>query len=268
MASRFSLAKWRILLTVLPLTTLYGLAKVGMHRLGWELWQFDSLTGALFGAATFVIAFVLNGTLNDFRASAEMPLQVANAIAAIEDSNQLVAKAESAYDPRPLTRDLAAVVQATLAWLQRGEAAAGAAIALHQLNHSLAALLPYGAPIVARAQTEQAKIRLLLTQIGASRDTDFVGPAYVLLELFLVGAVIALLLIGADSFSENLVVSCLLFTSFTYLLLLIRDLDNPFQYNGQSSVDADLSSLEEMRDRLQAALTAQISPAKAGAEPD
>lgn len=60
----------------------------------------------------------------------------------------------------------------------------------------------------------------------------------------------ALLLIGAERFSENMVVSCFLFTSFTYLLLLIRDLDNPFKYDGSSSVDVDLSILNASRQRL------------------
>ena len=101
-----------------------------------------------------------------------------------------------------------------------------------------------------RMQGEQAKIRFLVKQMGLSRDTDFIGPAYVLLEVFLIGAIAALLLIGTDRFSETLVVSCLMFTSFTYLLLLIRDLDNPFEYNGKSSVDVDLGLLEVTRDRL------------------
>jgi hypothetical protein len=81
------------------------------------------------------------------------------------------------------------------------------------------------------------------------------GPAYALLEIFLVGAIIALLLIRAERFSENLVVSCLLFTSFTYLLLLIRDLDNPFQYGGKSSVDVDLSLVKAVRDRFHTSKT-------------
>ncbi|MGG6237381.1 hypothetical protein ACQ4N7_01985 [Nodosilinea sp. AN01ver1] len=254
MANFLSLAKWRILLTVLPLTGLYGATKLALHRLGWEPWAFDSLTGSLFGAATFVIAFVLNGTLGDFRASADMPVQLANALETIQDSNQLVAQAHADYDPQPLSQDLIAIAEATLDWLQAEKPQAETAIALDRLNISLAAMLLYaGAPIVSRAQAEQAKMRLLITQIGISRDTDFVGPAYALLEVFVIGAVGALLLIGADNFSENLVVSCLLFTSFAYLLLLIRDLDNPFQYDGRTSVDADLSTLVAFCDRLRQA---------------
>ena len=83
-----------------------------------------------------------------------------------------------------------------------------------------------------------------------NRDTTFPGPAYAMLEVFLSGAMVALLLIGAERFSAGVVVSCFLFTSFTDLLLLIRDLDNPFQYDGSSSLDVDLLLLDTTRSRL------------------
>jgi hypothetical protein len=41
-----------------------------------------------------------------------------------------------------------------------------------------------------------------------------------------------------------------LFVVFLYLLLLIKDLDNPFQYGGFSSVDSSLRVLDESIDRL------------------
>lgn len=52
----------------------------------------------------------------------------------------------------------------------------------------------------------------------------FLRPAYAMLAVFLAGAVVA--------------------------LLLIRDLDNPFQSDGSSSVDVDLSLLDTTRSRL------------------
>jgi|GEM_PF-2990395 len=56
---------------------------------------------------------------------------------------------------------------------------------------------------------------------------------------------------GADRFSENVVISCFLYISFSYLLVLIRDLDSPFQYDGQSYMNVDLSLLEVTGGRLQ-----------------
>jgi len=107
-----------------------------------------------------------------------------------------------------------------------------------------------GDSVVDRGLPELARLRILVNRMASNRDSEFLGPAYAMLEIFLAGAVMALLLIGADRFSENMVVSCFLFTSFTYLLLLIRDLDNPFQYDGTSCVDVDLSVLNASRERL------------------
>ncbi len=246
------LAKWRLFLSVLPLTAAFALAKLTTHQLGWEPWEFDSLTGALFGAATFIIAFLLSGTLGDYNASADMPLQIVNSIEAIQDSNLLMAKANAEYDPTPLKAALGKVLNAIMVWLEDSTSTEAVEQALGQLNGHFVVMLATGSPpIVNRAQSEQAKIRLLVHRMTVIRDTDFLGPAYALLEIFLIGAIAALLLIGADRFSENLVVSCLLFTSFTYLLLLIRDLDNPFQYDGKSSVDVDLGTLRQACDRFQ-----------------
>lgn len=252
MKSLFSLAKWRLLLTVLPLTTLFGLAKVATHNLGWEPWQFDSLTGSLFGAATFIIAFLLSGTLGDYNASAGMPVKIVGAIETIQDTNEMVAVAHSEYDPTPLRADLGKVLEEIVDWLENTKTVAEVEQALDGLNPHFATLLNLGIPpIVNRVQAEQSKIRLWVHQMRGIRDTDFLGPAYALLEFFLVGTIAALLLIHADRFSENFVISCLLFTSFTYLLLLIRDLDNPFDYDGNSSVDVDLGLLRKTRDRFQ-----------------
>ena len=240
------------MLKVLPLTALFALVKVGMHYLGWEPWAFDSLTGALFGAATFVVAFVLSGTLGDYNASEDMTVQLVNAVETIQDTNLLSATVNPDYDPQPLTAGLAQILQVTVEWLSQGRPLETVEVALAQLNLQLVALQRVtGFPAVNRVQGELAKMRIMITRMHLNRSTDFLGPAYALLEIFLIGAVIALLLIGADRFSENIVVSCFLFTSFSYLLLLIRDLDNPFQYDGKSCVDVDLSLLEATCNDLQ-----------------
>ena len=223
-----------------------------MHYLGWEPWAFDSLTGALFGAATFVVAFVLSGTLGDYNASEDMTVQLVNAVETIQDTNLLSATINPDYDPQPLTAGLAQILQVTVEWLSQGKPLERVEAALAQLNLQLVELQRVaGFPAVNRVQGELAKMRIMITRMHLNRSTDFLGPAYALLEIFLVGAVIALLLIGADRFSENIVVSCFLFTSFSYLLLLIRDLDNPFQYDGKSCVDVDLSLLEATCNDLQ-----------------
>jgi hypothetical protein len=244
-------SKWRLFLKVLPLTALFALAKLGVHTLGFEPWEFDSLTGSLFGASTFVLAFVLSGTLAAYSASEDMVAQFINAIESIQDINNYVARLQPGLEIARLTSCLADLLGQLGQWLSNQVGFEVIDASLADLNLILADLrLSSGDSVVDRGLSELVRMRILVNRMASNRDSDFLGPAYAMLEIFLVGAVVALLLIGADRFSENMVVSCFLFTSFTYLLLLIRDLDNPFQYDGSSCVDIDLSGLNSCRQRL------------------
>ena len=78
-------AKWLVLLAVPPKMLLFGLLAGLFHHLVWQLWKFDSLTGSLLGSATFILAFLLSGTLREYKASEVMLLYLANETKAIND---------------------------------------------------------------------------------------------------------------------------------------------------------------------------------------
>jgi hypothetical protein len=244
----FDLVKWGILIKVLPWTGLFCVFKLGMHWLDYEPWAFDALTGALFSAATFVVALILSGTLSDYRTCEGMPLQIANALETIHDIDRIISATHPEYDPQPLQQALVSISQSILDWLKADREFAIVDESIDGITPLLAEILIFngGSIFVDRIQSEQAKIRSLTRQMSGNRDTDFLGAAYVLLWLCLGGSIVALLSIGAEQFSENLIISTLMFTLFVYLLFLIKDLDNPFQYDGKSSVDVGLSPLENV----------------------
>ncbi len=247
-----SLLKWRILLKILPYTLLFCTVKWAIHFRDWELWQFDLMTGSLFGAATFVIAFILSGTLSDYRASEEMVSQIASTVESIQDSSLFVAVNHPDYDPTPLTQGLVQVLETVLAWLEQDQSPAKVSDALSELSYLFAQLETHtSGPVISRVQAEQGKLRLMMARIQLIRDTDFLPPAYVMLQVFLAGAIVTLLLTNGEQMSKTLVVSGFLFTSFVYLVALIHDLDNPFQYDGRSCVDVDLAPLNDAIIRLQ-----------------
>jgi hypothetical protein len=252
LAIELNMAKWGILIKVLPWTGLFCIFKLGMHYLGWERWAFDSLTGALFSAATFVIALMLSGTLTDYRASEGMPSQIVSSIENIQDIDRIILSTYPECYAQSLQQVLSEVGTKILDWLQSDGEFDEINMALDRINPTLAIVLslPNGALFVNRIQLEQANIRSISRQMRGNRDTDFLLPAYVLMWLFLGGSILALLLIKVEDFSESLVISAFMCTAFLYLLLLICDLDNPFEYDGKSSVDVDLSGLVDLRDRL------------------
>jgi hypothetical protein len=240
------LLQWGIFLQVLPLSGLFVVAKATIHQLGWEIWDFDTLTASLLSAATFAIAILLSNTLGDYRNSEDLPLQIVNSLETMADTNTTVAIAYDNYDPQALQQGLERVSQKILDWLQKDGEFLAISQALDQLN-PLFALLAKEAEMgtANRLQAEQAKLRAISYQMQNIRDTDFLPPIYVLLWLFLGSSSISLLLIHVNHFSADLTVSSLIFTSLFYLLLLIRDLDNPFQYDGKSYVDVNLEILEK-----------------------
>ncbi len=246
------MAKWGILIKVLPWTGLFCIVKLGMHCLGWERWAFDSLTGALFSAAIFVIALMLSGTLTDYRSSEGMPTQIINSIESIQYIDKIILATYPDKYSQSLQQILSDVGTKILDWLQSDGEFDEINLVLDLINPTLIEVLalPDGALFVNRIQLEQANIRSISRQMRGNRDTDFLLPAYVLMWLFLGGSIMTLLLIKVQDFSESLVISAFMCTAFLYLLLLICDLDNPFEYNGKSSVDVDLSGLVELRDRL------------------
>jgi hypothetical protein len=246
-----SLLQWGIFLQVLPLSGLFVVVKATIHEIGWEIWDFDALTASLLSAATFAIAILLSNTLGDYRNSEGLPLQIVNSLETMIDTNVVVAAAYPRYDPQPLRQALQQVGQCILDWLQVGGEFLAIGQALDQLN-PLFALMAKEADMgtANRLQSEQAKLRSISYQMQNIRETDFLPPVYALLWLFLGSSSISLLLIHVNHFSADLTVSSLIFTSLFYLLLLIRDLDNPFQYDGKSYVDVDLAILEKCCQKL------------------
>ncbi len=246
------LIKWRILLTTLPFTAFFGLAKWVAHHYDWEVWHFDSLTSSLFGAATLVIAFILSGNLADYRDSERVPVEISSAIETIHDTNLLMAASQPDYNPQPVLHALVSLLRQIHNWLQHNHDTTPLFNSLTDLNQQLAPLAQVtAAPLMSRVQAEQNRLRQLILQIQYVRDNTFVTPAYLLLELFILTAALSLLLIQGDTFVESLAISGFLFTAFLYLLFLIRDLDNPFEYYGNSSADVPLEILATTGDRLQ-----------------
>ncbi|MCS6958960.1 MAG: hypothetical protein RMK91_02805 [Pseudanabaenaceae cyanobacterium SKYGB_i_bin29] len=244
--------KWRILLQILPLTGLFCLVKLWLYRLGWQPWQFDAFTGALFATASFVTSFVLNGTLTEYRRSEELPILIVNALESIQDCHILFASLCKDYDPRPLEQQLAAMAASIVEWLLGKDSIDKVYRQIDKINLAYQTMSELGgANWIQRPQIELGKIRLYVQQIRASRDSDFVAPAYIILLIFLLAAIVALLLIRGENITETFTVSVFIFVSFVYLFVLIRDLENPFQYDGTSSVDVDLSPLLHFGQRYQ-----------------
>lgn len=123
-----------------------------------------------------------------------------------------------------------------------------------------------GPPVSVRLNQEMTRLRSLLTRVSVISHSTYLPAGYALVELFVLLAYVLVLL--AKYGSLNLGYAVIVGVSIIYggMLRLLRDVDNPFEYdaikedqdaNGQSgSTEIDLSIFLDyrrmLRDRLQA----------------
>jgi predicted membrane chloride channel (bestrophin family) len=111
------------------------------------------------------------------------------------------------------------------------------------------------ATLVARLKQEQGNLRRTIVRIHTIRETSFVSSGYLLADLITFLLCIGLILAKIEPFYESLFFVSVISYLMIFLLMLIKDLDNPFgYYERYSGADVSLKPLEDTVHRL-----AQIS---------
>jgi len=121
-----------------------------------------------------------------------------------------------------------------------------------EMVHVFARIEPFiPANYTVRLKQEQNNLRRCLIRINTIRETSFISAGYVISGIFTASLTVGLVLVRMDKEIESLFLAGLITFLFTYLSLLIRDLDNPFGYADQgSSEDVSLKPLQDALERL------------------
>ena len=107
------------------------------------------------------------------------------------------------------------------------------------------------ATLVARLKQEQSNLRRTLIRIHTIRETSFVSAGYLLADVITVSLCLGLVLAKIEPFYESLFFVGVISYLMIFLLMLIRDLDNPFgYYERYSGADVSLKPLEDTTRRL------------------
>jgi formate-dependent nitrite reductase membrane component NrfD len=73
--------------------------------------------------------------------------------------------------------------------------------------------------------------------------TDFIPAAYALAEIATAGVILILLFVKIDPYPEGTIIFAVITSMLIGLLLLIRDMDNPFEIGAHTFADVDLETL-------------------------
>jgi hypothetical protein len=255
----------RLLVAAAPWVALVLGAKLLVELTDVHLFELSPLLAGAIGAEIFILGFLLSGTAGDFKEAEKLPGEVASSLETIADECLITHAELKLPEARTALGQLIEISRSVRMWLIHDRGLDDVLSDIRALNGPYRVFAPViQAGFTTRLKTEQASVRKLVLRMDSMRRTSYVSAGYLIAEITAVLLMFVLVLTdlgsGADSTVSQVVTQLVLVGLISYLLIylvsLIRDLDNPFEYkDGQpGAADVSLDVLERNEDRLRALL--------------
>jgi hypothetical protein len=257
----------RLLLRVSAIVAVVLGAKLLIHFLGWEILSINPLFSGIVAANVFLMGFLLSGVLADYKESERLPGELSACLENLAQEVSGIRMAKAGAPVGPCLVLLSQLGEDILGWFHKRHRTAELMEHVNDLTPQFALLEPWTqATLVARLKQEQSNLRRSLIRIHTIRETSFVSSGYLLADLVTVLLCVGLVLSKIEPFYESLFFVCVISYLMIYLLLLIRDLDNPFgYYERYSGEDVSLKPLEDTARRLALMAEVEVSALAGGA---
>jgi hypothetical protein len=258
----------RLLVRALPIALGIVLLKLLIDSTSWDELELSPLLTAAVSAEVFIVGFMLAGTTGDFKEAERLPGEVAASLETMADECLITWQDIRLDEARTCVRQLLSVGQSIRAWLLANDGQDVVMAELRALNGPFLVMAPkIQAGFTTRLKGEQHNIRRLVLRMDTMRRTSYVSAGYLLAEVTAVILLVVMLCTDMGALVPTLALIGLITYLLVYLVSLIRDLDNPFEYrNGQpGAADVDLGILDRSDTRLNEILASMVGdPAPAG----
>ena len=258
----------RLVVRVAPLVTLAVLAKLATDLLGWDTVDLNPLYSGLVAATVFLIGFLLAGTLTDYKESERLPSELAGRTETIGDECQILYRDTGAEVARECLGHLGRLADDLRAWLRGTGTAEQPLEGIERLNGYFLEFQPLTQPnFIVRLKQEQSTLRLLVLRINTIKETSFVGAAYLIAQISSFLLVTSLLIADIAPLGAELFLLGTITFLLTYMIALVKDLDDPFDYDGRGKAGAaevSLWPLDYLERRMRAEYQALAGEAPRG----
>ena len=235
-------AKWMIVAKVIPIVAALFGAKLLVSLTDADFITLTTLFGSIVAANVFLLSFLLAGTLADYKESERLPGELASSIESLADECLITRKSKGTQETEDAVMYMAGFASLVRRWFYRQERTRTVMDRITGMNDIFLSFEPLTQPnFIVRMKQEQATIRKIVMRIDTIRDTSFVPAAYAIAELATALLIGGLLLTELGPLGEEIFYTVLPSFLMVYLILLIRDLDNPFNYSSQDAAAAEVS---------------------------
>lgn len=244
------LKQFDVLLTALGVTALVLVAKIILHALNWEFMAVTPLHTAVIAGGLFVMGFVLSAVIADYKESEKLPAEFAATIESMYEDIKGISLAHPKVNLRKIQATLCEILS-----LLRDDVVTGNRQTHHkifELGEELADMEQKGVPpnYLAKLKQEQAVLVRGLFRINYIQTIRFLPSAYVLAQMVvvLIGAI--LLFTKIDPVVTSMAVSGITILIFSYILILIRIISQPFQESGKTIDDVSFFLIDRTMEHV------------------
>ena len=234
--------KWKLTARVLPFVVLILLFKLVAHHYELEFLALNSLFGAIISANVFLVGFLISGVLVDYKEAEKLPGELATSLEALADEISIIQKSKKA---RVASDGLVHVEQLSTSivdWFHKKEKTSAIMSDLSELNDYFFAFEPLTqANFIVRMKQEQNTIRRLINRADSIRETSFNKSGYAIAEVISGLLCFGLVFTKIDPYHESLFFVAFVSFILIYMVMLIKDLDNPFEYYETESLSEEVS---------------------------
>lgn len=250
--------KWHLTLKVLPIVILVIILKLLAHQFTLEFISLNPLFTGIVTANIFLLGFLIAGVLSDYKESEKLPGDLASSIETIVDECIIIYKNKKAKPAQECLGHTLDMTNSINNWFHKKERTRALMDKLSAFNDFFLAFESLTqANFIARLKQEQSAIRRMLIRIHTIRETSFVSSGYAIAEAIALILAIGLIFVKIDPFYEALFfVGAITFLQI-YMILLIKDLDNPFEYYGEGPDEISLKPLEDLKFRIEEKIKSQ-----------
>jgi hypothetical protein len=259
---KFPTSQIRFLLRVGAVVAVVVVAKLLVHVVNWEPISLNALFTGIIAANVFLMGFLLSGVLSDYKESERLPGELSACLENMAQEVIGIGITKPEANVGTCLARLSRLANDMYGYFYKKVEISDLLEGVNDLTIQFESLQPFTqGTFVARLKQEQSNLRRTLIRINIIRETDFVSTGYLLADMITVLLCVGLVLTSVDPFYEGLFFAGVIAYLMIFLLLLIRDLDNPFgYYESGSSADVTLQPLEDSVARLAKIAGAEAAP--------
>jgi hypothetical protein len=243
---------WGLIIKAAGITGALLVVRLVFDYLNLDVLNVTNLITAFIGGAIFTIAIIFAGTLTDYKESEKIPSEIATSIRSFYSDLDLVRIQDPVVVSRMKENTAALMRCITKNFRNNVWNMKEMDNALDPLNTDISRLVDMGVPpnYVIKLKTELTNIDRISHRVKTIAETSFIPAAYAISELAAAGVIILLFFVKLDPFYEGLVLFFVLSMLLIALLLLIKDMDNPFEVGKKTYADIDLFLLWDLEKNL------------------